>query len=84
MQGRWTGVCSSSWNYQDAFVVCRQLGYPATGMKIRTILAINIIICSSSWHTVRMKLHSGDIRLFGNNQIALCYNKIFVFEFTLL
>ena len=31
MSGRWTGICDSSWNYQDAFVVCRQLGYPATG-----------------------------------------------------
>jgi len=30
--GRWSGVCGSSWNYQDAYVVCRQLGYPATGM----------------------------------------------------
>ena len=32
VQGRWSGVCRSSWNYQDAFVVCRQLGYPATGL----------------------------------------------------
>ncbi len=33
MNGGWTGICDSSWNYQDAFVVCRQLGYPATGMS---------------------------------------------------
>ena len=32
VQGRWSGVCHLSWNYQDAFVVCRQLGYPATGL----------------------------------------------------
>ena len=32
VQGRWNGVCRWSWNYQDAFVVCRQLGYPATGL----------------------------------------------------
>jgi len=30
--GRWSGVCGSSWNYQDVYVLCRQLGYPATGM----------------------------------------------------
>ncbi len=33
MDGGWTGICDSSWNYQDAFVVCLQLGYPATGMS---------------------------------------------------
>ena len=32
--GRWSGVCDNRWNYQDAFVVCRQLGYPATGTQV--------------------------------------------------
>ena len=29
--GRWYGVCTHSWDFKDAFVVCRELGYPATG-----------------------------------------------------
>ena len=29
--GMWSSVCQSSWDYKDAFVVCRQFGYPATG-----------------------------------------------------
>ena len=30
----WSSVCDSRWDYKDVFVVCRQLGYPATGEPI--------------------------------------------------
>ena len=31
MNAVWSSVCDNSWDYNDVFVVCRQLGYPATG-----------------------------------------------------
>ena len=32
VSGTWKAVCDNSWYYKEAFVVCRQLGFPATGM----------------------------------------------------
>ena len=32
VSGRWKAVCDNSWNIREAFVVCRQLEFPATGM----------------------------------------------------
>ena len=29
--GVWQAVCDSNWDYKDAFVVCRELQFPATG-----------------------------------------------------
>ena len=45
VQGRWSGVCGSNWNYQDAFVVCRQLGYPATGGSYLVMLCYVYPVC---------------------------------------
>ena len=32
ISGTWRAVCHGNWDYKDAFVVCRQLGFPATGI----------------------------------------------------
>ena len=31
--GAWNSLCYKDWKHQEAFVVCRQLGLPATGKE---------------------------------------------------
>ena len=41
----WSSVCHYRWDYKDAFVVCRQLGYPATGKTWRSLLMNTSSVC---------------------------------------
>ena len=34
----WHAICRDSWDHYDAAVVCRELGYPADGKSLLTVI----------------------------------------------
>ena len=55
VDGRWRELCYSDWGNQEAVVVCRKLGLPATGecniiLELYSIiLSLFIVLYSCSW-----------------------------------
>lgn len=58
IDGIWTGACDANWDSKDAFVVCRQLGLPATGnnnvSNIYMQYTLSSIACKQITYTKRI------------------------------
>ena len=46
INGTWEAVCYNFWDNENAFVVCRQLGFPATSKQLSlTKIYLSAIAC---------------------------------------
>ena len=54
ISGTWKAVCLDFWDSKNAFVVCRQLGFPATSKQ----LSLCIVYLSSESVPLRVCMHA--------------------------
>ena len=49
-KGVWGAVCDEGWDKTDAFIACKQIGFPRLGIMSKPLFVSLVIHQQSQWH----------------------------------